>query len=288
MRSRCVRALLLASLALLFSSSSSSSSSGAEVVFRCPSCTAEQQAACPKPPTPCTELVREPGCGCCPVCALQLREPCGVYTARCGSGLRCSPSEGAEMPLDDLVKGLGSCQVRTDNTDTHDERDLESDYENYEIMEPTEPYATRPPIPRKPNRDANYWHMRETMFKHHQNEQKTRMMNRVDEPKNPRARMSQCQQELDKVLEEISKMTFHDNKGHLENLYELKFPNCDSNGQYNVKQCHMSTHGQRGECWCVNPHTGVQIPSSIRVRGDPNCSQYYSGPELKSTTSLYK
>lgn len=50
---------------------------------------------------------------------------------------------------------------------------------------------------------------------------------------------SQCQQELDKVLEEISKMTFHDNKGHLENLYELTFPNCDSNGQYNVKQvCH--------------------------------------------------
>lgn len=50
------------------------------------------------------------------------------------------------------------------------------------------------------------------------------------------AEQSQCQQELDKVLEEISKMTFHDNKGHLENLYELTFPNCDSNGQYNVKQ----------------------------------------------------
>lgn len=128
MRSRCVRALLLASLALLFSSSnSSSSSSNAEVVFRCPSCTAEQQAACPKPPTPCTELVREPGCGCCPVCALQLGEPCGVYTARCGSGLRCSPSEGAEMPLDELVRGLGSCQVRTENTDTHVERNLEPD-----------------------------------------------------------------------------------------------------------------------------------------------------------------
>ncbi|KAF4087113.1 hypothetical protein AMELA_G00092600 [Ameiurus melas] len=280
MRSRCVRALLLASLALLFSSSFSSSSSGAEVVFRCPSCTADQQAACPKPPTPCTELVREPGCGCCPVCALQLGEPCGVYTARCGSGLRCSPSEGSEMPLDELVKGLGSCQVRTENTDTHDERDLESDY--------GELYATRPPILRKPVKDANYWHMRETMFKHHQNEQKARMMNRVDEPKIPRPRMSQCQQQLDKVLEEISKMTFHDNKGHLENLYELTFPNCDSNGHYNVKQCHMSTHGQRGECWCVNPHTGIQIPSSIRVRGDPNCSQYYGGPELKSTTSLYK
>lgn len=39
-------------------------------------------------------------------------------------------------------------------------------------------------------------------------------------------------------------------------------------------QCNMSTHGQRGECWCVNPFTGVQIPATPKVRGDPNCSQF--------------
>ena len=38
------------------------------------------------------------------------------------------------------------------------------------------------------------------------------------------------------VLEEISQMTFLNNKGSLENLYELKFPNCDKEGQYNLKQ----------------------------------------------------
>lgn len=47
---------------------------------------------------------------------------------------------------------------------------------------------------------------------------------------------SPCQQELDMVLEEISQMTFLNNKGSLENLYELKFPNCDKEGQYNLKQ----------------------------------------------------
>ncbi|KAK1789210.1 hypothetical protein P4O66_015157 [Electrophorus voltai] len=138
-------------------------------------------------------------------------------------------------------------------------------------------------------KDANYWQIKETAFRHHQNEQRTRMMvNRVEEPKTPRPRQSQCQQELDKVLDEISKMTFHDNRGPLENLYELKFPNCDQKGQYNLKQCHMSTHGQRGECWCVNPHTGIQIPSSVRVRGDPNCSQYHGGPELEPPAGLEK
>lgn len=52
---------------------------------------------------------------------------------------------------------------------------------------------------------------------------------------------SQCQQELDRVLENISRITFHDNKGPLENLYDLKFPNCDKTGQYNLKQVKRPT-----------------------------------------------
>lgn len=47
---------------------------------------------------------------------------------------------------------------------------------------------------------------------------------------------SACHQELDKVLEEISKMTSEENRGPLENLYGLKFPNCDRDGLYNLKQ----------------------------------------------------
>ncbi|XP_056308542.1 insulin-like growth factor-binding protein 2-B [Danio aesculapii] len=84
-----------------------------EIVFRCPSCTAERQAACPKLTTSC-EIVREPGCGCCPVCARQKDELCGVYTPRCGSGLRCYPSANSELPLEQLIQGLGRCENKVD------------------------------------------------------------------------------------------------------------------------------------------------------------------------------
>lgn len=47
---------------------------------------------------------------------------------------------------------------------------------------------------------------------------------------------TQCQQELDQVLERISKMPFRDNRGPLEDLYALHIPNCDKMGQYNLKQ----------------------------------------------------
>lgn len=47
---------------------------------------------------------------------------------------------------------------------------------------------------------------------------------------------TQCQQELDQILERISKMPFRDNRGPLEDLYALHIPNCDKRGQYNLKQ----------------------------------------------------
>lgn len=80
-----------------------------DLVFRCPSCTADHLAACPKVTAICTEIVREPGCGCCPVCARLEGELCGVYTPRCSSGLRCYPSADAELPLQELIQGLGRC-----------------------------------------------------------------------------------------------------------------------------------------------------------------------------------
>lgn len=47
---------------------------------------------------------------------------------------------------------------------------------------------------------------------------------------------TQCQQELDQILERIAKMPFRDNRGPLEDLYALHIPNCDKRGQYNLKQ----------------------------------------------------
>lgn len=85
-----------------------------DLAFRCPSCTAERLALCPKVTAACTEIVREPGCGCCPLCARLEGELCGVYTPRCSGSLRCYPSTDSELPLQQLIHGLGRCGQKVD------------------------------------------------------------------------------------------------------------------------------------------------------------------------------
>lgn len=104
-------ALPLLLLLLLGAGGSGGRGVRSEVLFRCPPCTPERLAACGPPPTPpCAELVREPGCGCCSVCARLEGEACGVYTPRCGQGLRCYPNPGSELPLQALVHGEATCE----------------------------------------------------------------------------------------------------------------------------------------------------------------------------------
>lgn len=90
----------------------------AELVFRCSSCTAENMIGCPRVDADCTEVVREPGCGCCPVCARMEGEFCGVYTPRCSSGLICYPTMDAELPLEQLIQGFGRCVQKIDESTT--------------------------------------------------------------------------------------------------------------------------------------------------------------------------
>ncbi|XP_078656126.1 insulin-like growth factor-binding protein 3 [Branchiostoma floridae x Branchiostoma belcheri] len=52
----------------------------------CP-CDFQPDFACPPAPTDC-ELTDD-YCGCCPVCALQEGQTCGVFSAGCGTGLTC-------------------------------------------------------------------------------------------------------------------------------------------------------------------------------------------------------
>ncbi|CAB1327732.1 unnamed protein product [Coregonus sp. 'balchen'] len=264
-RSSMPRMISYLSCSLLLLSVAFVGASLAEMVFRCPSCTAERQAACPKLTETCAEIVREPGCGCCPVCARQEGELCGVYTPRCSSGLRCYPKPDSDLPLEQLVQGLGLCGHKV-------------------VTEPTGSQEHREQLSGHP-----WLGPKESAMRQHRQEMKTKMKsNKAEDPKTPRAKQTQCQQELDQVLERISKMPFRDNRGPLEDLYALHIPNCDKRGQYNLKQCKMSLHGQRGECWCVNPHTGRPIPSAPTVRGDPNCSQYVRGPEMDTPASTQK
>lgn len=41
-------------------------------------------------------------------------------------------------------------------------------------------------------------------------------------------------------------------------------------------QCETSLDDEPGLCWCVYPWSREKIPGSVEVRGDPNCSQYFS------------
>ncbi|XP_028321977.1 insulin-like growth factor-binding protein 2-A [Gouania willdenowi] len=275
---------MLSGCSLLVLCASLAGASLAEMVFRCPGCTADRQALCPEPTETCAEIVREPGCGCCPVCARQEGETCGVYSPRCSTGLRCYPSPDSELPLEQLVQGQGQCRRKVDpETSTLGQEPLEQSSAEAVELQPEQGVSDAPAI-RKPSKDTTWLGPKESAVRQHRQEMKTKMKTNKVEVENPaRPKQTQCQQELDQVLERISKMPFRDNRGPLEDLYALHIPNCDKRGQYNLKQCRMSLHGQRGECWCVDPHTGRPIPSAPTVRGDPNCSQYLSELELDFT-----
>lgn len=78
-------------------------------VVRCEPCDAGALLLCKPLPKDCAERVREPGCGCCMTCALGEGQACGVYTARCGSGLTCQHQPGESRPLQALLEGRGVC-----------------------------------------------------------------------------------------------------------------------------------------------------------------------------------
>lgn len=77
--------------------------------IRCAPCTPERLSQCPAVAPGCAEVLREPGCGCCLACALKAGELCGIYTAPCGSGLRCTPRPGDPRPLHSLTRGQAVC-----------------------------------------------------------------------------------------------------------------------------------------------------------------------------------
>lgn len=87
-------------------------------IWQCAPCSADNLSLCPPVPTSCSEVTRPAGCGCCPVCALQLEEACGVTTARCARGLRCRARPGESRPLYALTQGRGICMRELDETST--------------------------------------------------------------------------------------------------------------------------------------------------------------------------
>ncbi|XP_029460973.1 insulin-like growth factor-binding protein 2 [Rhinatrema bivittatum] len=272
----------------------------ADLVFRCPPCGAERLAACPVPDASrglCAELVREPGCGCCPACARLEGEACGVYTARCAAGLRCYPVPGLELPLQALVQGQGACGKRRDaDYGTSQEPTVENveDVSDGILVENQVAGEAGTAAGGAGGRKSPAGGSMKVMAVNRDrvNEQQRQMIkggkHLLEDPKKirPSAR-TPCQKQLDQVLERISKMHLPDERGPLEHLYSLHIPNCDKSGFFNLKQCKMSLNGQRGECWCVNPNTGKTIAGAPTVRGDPECHLYYSEQEDRALPTLH-
>uniref|UniRef100_UPI00398E6D49 insulin-like growth factor-binding protein 4 n=1 Tax=Pristiophorus japonicus TaxID=55135 RepID=UPI00398E6D49 len=228
--------------------------------LRCPPCSEEKRARCPVP-RGCEELVREPGCGCCGTCALPKGRLCGVYTARCGSGLRCFPRRGAPRPLHSLMHGQGLCmepaeiellQGTLPGTETEDYWELEH------------PESSHIPC-HSYDKKCIAKHLARIREKTHNNGRSKNNHIRDD----PRI-MGPCYGELQRALERIA-MSLRQTH---ESLYQIPIPNCDRKGFFHPKQCHPSLDGQRGKCWCVAPKTGVKLIGSPEVKGDIDCHQF--------------
>ncbi|XP_062892993.1 insulin-like growth factor-binding protein 4 isoform X2 [Mobula hypostoma] len=231
---------------------------------RCPPCTAERRARCPVPQG-CEELVREPGCGCCGTCALAKGRLCGVYTARCGSGLRCYPRRGCSRPLHSLMRGRGVCMEAAEVELLRGS--LPGTAEDYWELEHTD----GPHIPcHAYDKKCISKHLARIREKTHTNGKSKTVHNHIrDEPriKGP------CQGELERALERFTMLL---RQTH-ETLYHIPIPNCDRKGFYHPKQCHPSLDGQRGKCWCVDVKTGVKLLGTPEVQGEIDCHHFRMG-----------
>lgn len=228
--------------------------------IRCAVCSPEKLSQCPAVAPGCAEVLREPGCGCCLACALKAGEPCGIYTAPCGSGLRCSPRPGDPRPLHSLTRGQAMCTESaepepTPETQTQDLEEPEAEMENAAtISDPGSshylPGVSKPFDPRM-TADAQ-----ESM-----KAKLTAMRRKLVEQQGP------CHLELQIALDKIA--TAQQKVG--DKLTRFYLPNCDKHGLYKPKQCESSLDGQRGRCWCVNSWNGKRILGSTDLPADAEC-----------------
>nr|XP_030121525.1 insulin-like growth factor-binding protein 1 isoform X2 [Taeniopygia guttata] len=205
----------------------------------CAPCTPERLALCPPVPPDCPEAARQPGCGCCQICALGPGQPCGVYTARCRLGLRCHiPTDSIEP--DDMP--LESTEITQDQL------------LNYQLMFPIGQDKSVPW-----NSISTYEYM------------KAKRISELDKLKE----QGPCQKELYRSLYTLVKAQQR-SRGE---IYKFYLPNCNRNGFYHSKQCETLLDGESAECWCVYPKNGRRIPGSPKIKGDPECQQYLSSQE---------
>ncbi|NXD28825.1 IBP3 protein, partial [Spelaeornis formosus] len=237
-------------------------------VVRCEPCDARALQHC-KPLRPgCAEWVREPGCGCCLTCALRAGQPCGIYTERCGAGLRCQPRREEARPLQALLEGRGVCGNRTAGGALREPElpgalaagnfsDSEEDRSSSSVENQAFPNSHRVPDSKSHPPHIKIDIIRKVQAKDTQrykveyDSQSTDTLNLSSESKRE-TEYGPCRREMEDTLNHLKILNVLSPRG-------FHIPNCDKKGFYKKKQCRPSKGRKRGYCWCVDKY-GQPLP----------------------------
>ncbi|XP_029479373.1 insulin-like growth factor-binding protein 1 [Oncorhynchus nerka] len=233
--------LAAVSLSLLASLALSSPVVGPEPI-RCAPCTQEKLDECPAISPDCKQVLREPGCGCCLACALAKGASCGVYTAHCAEGFKCSPRSGDPRPLYSLTRGQAICIEDKGQEVVEWLTDLSS-----------LPYLLGLNTPFDPRDEGNQESIKA----------------KVNVIRKNLVEQGPCHIELHAALDRIA--SSQQELGDKFTTFYL--PNCDKHGFHKAKQCESSLVGPPARCWCVSSWNGKKIPGSNDLLGDSECQQ---------------
>ncbi|KAM9323131.1 insulin-like growth factor-binding protein 1 [Pholidichthys leucotaenia] len=211
--------------------------------IRCSPCTHQKLSDCPAVPADCKQVLREPGCGCCMACALEKGASCGVHTAHCGEGLRCTPRPGETRPLHALTRGQGVCtedlgEEEADAVPTHDSM--------HQLLGLNQLFGTQDNTSGPESIKA-----------------------KVNAIQNKLVQQGPCHTELHAALDLIA----NSQQELGEKFTTFYLPNCDKHGFYKAKQCESSLVGPPARCWCVSSWNGKKLPGSSDLLSDSDCLQ---------------
>ncbi|XP_008282293.1 insulin-like growth factor-binding protein 3 [Stegastes partitus] len=254
-------------------------------VVRCEPCDAGALLQCKPLPKDCAERVREPGCGCCMTCALGEGQACGVYTARCGSGLTCQHQPGESRPLQALLEGRGVCSsaaskklnnilipARKQENAGNQVEDCANVTQTMTVLPGVATVKgghsrgsmdTRPPLHNKliqkdQNRKTQSYKVESVSGGANMDMHNFSLESKRETEYGP------CRREMESILNSLKISNVLNPRG-------FRIPNCDRKGFYKKKQCRPSKGRRRGYCWCVDKY-GQPLPGyDGRERGETQC-----------------
>ncbi|XP_038147496.1 insulin-like growth factor-binding protein 3 [Cyprinodon tularosa] len=252
-------------------------------VVRCEPCDASALQKCKSLPNDCAETVREPGCGCCITCALGEGQACGVYTARCGSGLTCKHQPGEIRPLQALLEGRGVCTSATKKINNNPKPAQKQENAGNQVADGTNmteavtvlpaeatvndgsnpgSMNTRPPLHNKliqkaENKKTQSYKVEPVLGGANKDMHNFSLENKRETEYGP------CRREIDSIMNSLKINNVLNPRG-------FRLPNCDKKGFYKKKQCRPSKGRNRGFCWCVDKY-GQRLPGYDDKQGKTKC-----------------